>query len=327
MRPAQEISAPQPAAHHGTPAGHACARVLTVAAVQAELRFYTREQDFRERMAAYVAEAMAHQPDLVVFPEDLGTGLVALNAPLAARMHSLRGTMVAVALHDPWAVARAAWSRALSLPRALLLAAARRVRATYVSTFSELARAHQVHICAGSVLLPHEGPRQDAVYNTTFLFGPDGAVLGSTDKVNLIPAEGARGLGLVPGRREQVAVWHTAIGSLGVLICLDAWDRGLASALVEGGARLLVVPSANPKPWTPAEEAERREGLYARVRELGVPGVEAFAVGELAGVHFEGRSWVLAPDAGQPDGVRTLARADSATAPRVIAATVELPAR
>lgn len=327
MRPDQEISAPQPAAHHGTPAGHACARVLTVAAVQAELRFYTREQDFRERMAAYVTEAMAHQPDLVVFPEDLGTGLVALNAPLAARMHSLRGTMVAVALHDPWAVARALFTRSLSLPRALLLAAARRVRATYVSTFSELARAHQVHICAGSVLLPHEGPRQDAVYNTCFLFGPDGAIVGSIDKVSLIPLEGPKGLDVAPGRREDVTVWRTPIGNLGALICLDAWDRELAAALVEAGAQLLVVPSANPARWTPAEEAARREGLYARVRELGVPGVEAFAVGALAGIGFEGRSWVLAPDPAQADGVRIIARADSATAPGVIAATVELPAR
>ncbi len=63
------------------------------------------------------------------------------------------------------------------------------------------------------------------------------------------------------------------------------------------------------------------------MRELGVPGVEAFAVGDLAGLSFEGRSWILTPDPDAPDGVRIPARANSATAPQVIAATVGLPAR
>lgn len=302
-------------------------RRLTVAAVQGEVRAWARQRDFRDGMAAGIDEAMGHHPDLIVFPEDIATGLVALNAPLVARARSLRASMFAVALYDPWAVARAALLRAMSLPRSLLLAAGKRMREAYLATFSELARSHCVHICAGTILLPHEDDLCGRVYNTCFLFGPDGSVLSSADKVNLIAAEGPTGLDLTPGRREQVTVWRTAIGNLGALICLDAWDRGLVAALVEGGAQLLVVPSANPKPWTPAEEEERREGLYARVRELGVPGVEAFAVGTIAGVTFAGQSWILAPDPDAPDGVRTLARADSATAPRVIAATVELPAR
>lgn len=308
-------------------AGPARPRRLTVAAVQAQMRFYTRLDDFRREMHAAVEQAMACEPDLLVFPEDIGTGLIGLNAPLVARMRSLHGSILAVALYDPWAVARALFSRSLSLPRSLLLAAGQRMREAYVTTFSDLARAHGVHLCAGSIVLPPNREGGYAVHNTCFLFGPDGSVLGSVDKVNLIPAEGPVGLDLTPGCREQVTVWRTAVGNLGALICLDAWDTELACSLVAGGAQLLVVPSANPKPWTPAEEAERREGLYARVRELGVPGVEAFAVGTIAGLTFEGQSWILAPDPDAPDGVRTLARADSATAPRVIAATVELPAR
>lgn len=302
-------------------------RRITVAAVQAEMRFYPREADFREQMAACVREAMKHEPDLLVFPEDIATGLVAINAPLLSRARSLRSAMLTVALYDPWVAVRAAFSRTLSLSRALLLAAAPRVRNAFVATFSELARSHQVHICAGSVLLPHEDTPRAAVYNTCFLFGPDGSVLGTTDKVNLIPLEGPAGFDLTPGRRENISVWRTAIGNLGALVCLDAWDVELAARLVEEGAQLLIVPAANPVPWTPEEEAARRQGLYARVRELGVPGVEAFGVGRLAGLDFEGRSWILTPDPDEPDGVRVVARTPDATTAGVVVGAVELPAR
>lgn len=55
-------------------------RRLTVAAVQAEMHFYSRETDFRRQMAACLEQARAYGADLVVFPEDLAAGLVALGA-------------------------------------------------------------------------------------------------------------------------------------------------------------------------------------------------------------------------------------------------------
>ncbi|MGD9496398.1 MAG: carbon-nitrogen hydrolase family protein [Armatimonadota bacterium] len=300
-------------------------RAITVAAVQARLRFYTSEDDFCAAVSEALAQALAHAPDLVVFPEDFGSGLVALNAPLASRARSLPAAIATVALYDPWAALRGLLSRSLSLPRALLLAAAERVRRVYVDTFSDLARRHGLHIAAGSLLLPHEGADDNAVYNTFSLFGPDGAIVGSVDKVNLIPLEAEKGLDLTPGRREDVRVWRTPVGVFGPLICYDAWDVGLARSLLAQGAQLLLVPSANPGPWTAEEQAERRNGMYARVRELGIPGVEAFGVGSFLGLPFEGQSWICAPDAAEPDGVRIIARACSADEPEIVCARVELP--
>ncbi len=302
-------------------------RELTVAAVQAPLRFYTREAQFRKEMARWIEQAMRHDPDLIVLPEDVAVGLVALGAPLTAHSRTLMQAIAAVALRHPGAAMRAMVSRSVSIPRALLLAVADHVRAVYTGTFAELARAYSVYIAAGTVLLPHPGQEDDAVYNTFFLFGPDGAIAGSADKVNLIPLEAEAGLDLTPGNRDDLPVWSTPFATVGPLICYDAWDVELATALVEQGAELLLVPSANPEIWTRDVLAERKEGLFARVHELAVAGVEPFAVGNLAGLPFQGRSWILVPDASAPDGVRIVAHVDSPTRPQVIAATIELPAR
>jgi predicted amidohydrolase len=269
---------------------------------------------------------MSASPDLIVFPEDIGTGLVGLGTEFASEASSLRQAIVAIGIRNIGRALHLLLRPSLSVPRALLLAIADQMREVYVSTFSELSSACDVHIAAGTILLPHEQADDQAVHNTFYLFGPDGEVLETADKVNLIGLEGEDGLDLTPGRDADLTVWHTPIGSLAPVICYDAWDAGLVERMVNAGAQMLIVPAPNPEPWDERVSRERREGMYARVAELGVPGVEAFAVGHLAGMPFEGRSWILVPDPGEPNAVRTLARAQSPTEPEVISATVPLPA-
>jgi predicted amidohydrolase len=200
------------------------------------------------------------------------------------------------------------------------------MRDVYISTFADIARDYHVHIAAGTTLLPRGDQDATAVYNRFFLFGPDGSVLDTADKVNLIDLEAEGGIDLSAGRREDLTVWHTEIGSFAPVICYDAWDAPLVEKLVAEGAQMLLVPSANPEPWHGHVAAERREGMYARVSELQVPGVEVFAVGDLAGLKFEGRSWILEPDATGSDGVCIRAQARTATESEIISATVRLPA-
>ncbi len=295
---------------------------VTVAAVQSRIGLSADAVDFRRQMARQVEGALAHAPDLIVFPEYIGTGLVALGSHRAEQADSFDGAMLQVALSNIRRVIRPLLKR-MPLSCALLTAMSAQMREVYVEVFSELAATHRVFIAAGSIVLPHEGDDSGRVYNTFHLFGPDGAVLDTADKVNLIDMEAARGLHLTPGAREDMSVWRTPIGSFAPLICLDAWDTELAARLVADGAQMLLVPSADLAPWN---EAERREGMFSRVRELGVPGVEAFAVGRLAGIAFEGRSWILTPDASASDGVRIVAQAGAVTEPGIVGATVELAA-
>jgi predicted amidohydrolase len=300
-------------------------RSVTVAAVQGRIRFFGEAADFRRQVSLDVERAMQADPDLILFPEDIGTGLVALGTPSASRARSLSGAMLAIGLRNIHRVLPMLARPSVSGPRALLLALADRMREVYVGTFSDLAADAGVHIAAGTALLPRTGSGQQHVHNTFFLFGPDGAIAGTADKVNLIGLEADGGLDLTPGASERLTVWHTPIGCFAPVICYDAWDEKLVRSLVAQGAQMLLVPAANPEPWDDRVIAERHEGMYSRVREFGVPGVEAFGVGELAGLHFEGRSWIVAPAPDAPDGIRVLARAESASRPEVISATVTLP--
>lgn len=300
-------------------------RAITVAAVQSRMRFFTEVGEFRRQITADVHRAMRSSPDLIVFPEDIGTGLVGLGTDFVRRATSLRQAIVAIGLRNIHRALHLLLRPSLSVPRALLLALAERMREAYVGIFSELAAASGAFIAAGTALLPRESGPDGRVYNTFFLFGPDGAILGTAEKVNLIDLEAGAGLDLTPGSRDQLCVWRTPIGNFAPVICYDAWDAPLVGRLVADGAQMLLVPSANPEPWSESVLRDRREGMYARVRTLGVPGAEPFAVGSLAGLVFEGRSWIIAPDPAEPGGVRVLARAQSADEPEVISATVDLP--
>ena len=176
---------------------------IRIAAVQSGLRFFSNEKQFRRQIALDCERAMAHAPDLIVFPEDVGTGLAALGTGFACRAGSLQQAMIAIALRNLRAILPVLIRRQHSLPRALLLAMAERMREVYISTFSELAAEHHVHMAAGTTLLPHVNEDSGRVYNTFFLFGPSGSVIATADKVNLIDLEADKGLDICAGAAGQ----------------------------------------------------------------------------------------------------------------------------
>lgn len=305
------------------------ARAIRIACAQTNIKFYVSEREFREHIASRLAAAMQGNPDLIVFPEHIGTGLVALGAsPSVQAAQSLEEVMPALLEVCGEKVQRVMARAQVSVRRALLIAQAGVMHRVYCETFSGLAREHAVHLASGTIALPHEKEGTgSSVYNTFFLFGPQGTLLGTAHKVDLIPLELEEGLDLTAADAGSLKPWQTALGSFGPVVCADGWDRELVSSLVHRGARLLLNPSANPEPWTPAVAADRQEGLFARVRECGVPGVECFAVGTLAGLRFEGVSRVLVPDPRAPAGVTILAQARTPTEEEIVFADVELPAQ
>lgn len=309
---------------HGPQTATPPARSLALAAIQTELRFYASGAQFRDHLAPLVRRAAAHAVDLIVLPEDVGTGLLTLGVAEPRPTFASMAQAMAAVRDTPDQRARALIAEGVPAITALMLAQAPAVREVYVGTFSALARETGRHIAAGTVLLPHGGGRPHAVYNTAFLFGPGGEIVATADKVNLIPLE-SEGLLLTPGAREALVPWHTPLGALGPVICADAWDAELVAGLVEQGAELLLCPSANPEPWTEAMRQDRLQGLHARVAELAVPGVECFGVGAIAELGFEGRSWIIAPDG--RGGVDVLAQAPDAVGESIVTATVALPAR
>ncbi|MFI5363991.1 MAG: nitrilase-related carbon-nitrogen hydrolase [Candidatus Binatia bacterium] len=86
------------------------------------------------------------------------------------------------------------------------------------------------------------------VYNTAFLWGPDGQLIGTTRKVNLTAPESDL-LNLSNGALDDVQVFDTPAGRLGIAISLDAFTSEYVHQLDDLGATLVLQPDANSQLW------------------------------------------------------------------------------
>ncbi len=164
-----------------------------------------------------------------------------------------------------------------------------------------LARREGVHLCAG--LVEASGEQR---FNAAVLFSPDGDLLLHHRKIHEL--DFAHDL---YSRGGRLAVAHTPFGTVGVMICADAFAPGesISRTLALIGAQIIVSPCA----WAvPASHDQAREpygalwrDCYGRVaRECGIwiagaSNVGAVIAGEWAGRKCIGCSLVVGPD-GEP---------------------------
>lgn len=120
---------------------------------------------------------------------------------------------------------------------------------------SEMARKSKVWLFGGSI---PERDEEGKVYNTCFVFDPEGKQVGKHRKVHLfdIDIKGGQRFKesdtLTAGR--DLCLIDTPYGKIGVMICFDVRFAEWASLLAEAGAVLLIVPGAfnmttGPKHW------------------------------------------------------------------------------
>jgi len=198
------------------------------------------------------------------------------------------------------------------------------------SVFGPLARTHEAYVVAGSYLRLHP---DGELTNASLLFGPDGRLLATTDKVNLIVGteDGARGgLGLARGD-SNIPIVLTSLGRVATLIGYDAFrvshtphERFVAVPPLlaqRGGVDIVANPAGNPWSWTTrwkyAAEGSTltraqqwdTEGLSGSLRlgQFARYGVTAHLVGQVLDLTFEGVSEIVEQAEGQ---VRVLARAE-----------------
>jgi deaminated glutathione amidase len=131
----------------------------------------------------------------------------------------------------------------------------------------ELARTHGVHLHLGSLAVALEDGR---FANRSVLFGPDGEVVASYDKIHLFDAD-------VPGdkgyresatyRGGDTAVVARAAGfGLGFSVCYDVRFPALYAALADAGAEVIAIPAAFT---VPTGRAHWETLLRARAIETG----------------------------------------------------------
>lgn len=218
-------------------------------------RHYQSPDRLRAHLGAYVAEArnagQLGEGSIVVFPEHVGTWLVAARAPHASfTANSTTGAMTHLILANPvpFALALARSPEDDRLAAAVFRMRAASMARDYQSVFSGLAREYQTTIVAGSIVLPNpsviEGeirPGEGPLYNVSAVFGPDGQVHDElVRKLHPIPDEAGFTAAASP---QDIPVFHTPAGRLGVLICADSWHPDAYAPLTENRADFIAVPA------------------------------------------------------------------------------------
>ena len=112
---------------------------------------------------------------------------------------------------------------------------------------SNLAAECGVTLLVGSVAERCDDTR---AYNTSLLFGPDGALLASYRKMHLFDVDLSASGGVcfkesdTTGRGKDLVVADTEVGRVGLSICFDLRFPEVYRALCDQGATILAVPSA-----------------------------------------------------------------------------------
>jgi len=182
------------------------------------------------------------------------------------------------------------------------------------------ARRHGVYVCAG--LIEKEGSR---VFNAGVLIGPDGSLLLHYRKINELEIGHEY---YSPGDRLRVV--ETPVGTLGLMICADAFAPGqvISRTLAMMGAHVILSPCA----WAvPAAHDNFREpygqlwrdnyGPVARDFRIWIAGVSN--VGTIDAGPWEGRKCIGCSLLVGPSGQQVLMGPYGDTADTILYAEIE----
>ncbi len=215
---------------------------------------YSSPLSFYWKAERYLHEAQTHgllgQKTVVVFPEYIGTWLVVGGEKRGVYTSpTVGGAMKLMAASNPVALVRSVTAAKGSdkLRDALFRMEGERMSDWYETIFGNLAREFKVIIIAGSIILPSpkivdgrleigDGP----LYNVSVVYGPDGKALGLVTKA--FPTKDEQKF-ISAGRVEDLPVFDTPAGKLGVLICADAWFPQSYEVMKRKGASIVVSPS------------------------------------------------------------------------------------
>lgn len=133
---------------------------------------------------------------------------------------------------------------------------------------SQLAGHHGIHLHGGSFV----ERRQGNLYNTSVLFGPDGATVAEYSKIHLFGYGSREPDVLTPGTSATVV--DTDLGRVGLAVCYDLRFPELFREMTDRGAELVLVASAWPHPrvqaWSILAAARAIENQVFLVAANGV---------------------------------------------------------
>lgn len=160
------------------------------------------------------------------------------------------------------------------------------VRRIFETTGSELAKRFGVYLMPGTAIIADKAGR---LYNTAYLFGPDGALIGTQRKMHKAMMEKNWDWLSVGG---EVGVFDLPFGKLAMPVCMDHtyWETTRVAGL--RGADILLDFSAEENG---NEFYMAMRGVAARIQESYAYGAQAYCVTKLFGLNFCGPSHIVAP--------------------------------
>jgi len=279
---------------------------VKVACVQQKARIYPDEDSFRERIYFFVKEAAKQNCSLITFPEGVG----AMLAPQFMPRPLVKVLMIAYNEEEGVSAVRAKGKALLGrfldkVTAGQDLAATfnetlkkqgHMLRKSYLRVFSAAAREHNMYVVGGSAYIPDE--KTSRIVNASYLFGPDGEVLGYQNKAHLYIEDTH-----ICESGDEIRVFATDFGKIGITICYEGMFPEIPRIMVLKGAKALINVSACPGE---ACFAKIRAGAWSRVQDNQVFGLHSCLVGrnDLSKeftANYVGRSSILAPLDYTPD--------------------------
>jgi predicted amidohydrolase len=215
---------------------------VRIAAAAYPIDFLRDWKTYAAKIARWVEDAAAAGAKLLVFPEYFSMELASLFS------EDVYGSL----------------SAQLASMQALL--------PDFTALFAELAQKYRVTICAGSFPVRVDN---GTYRNRAYLFHPDGRH-EHQEKVQMTRFENEQWL--IEGSND-VRVFDSELGRIGIAICYDAEFPLIARRMVESGADMILVPSCTD---TLAGYWRVRIGCQARALENQCYVVQASTVGDAA---------------------------------------------
>jgi len=227
------------------------------------------------RLMDMVGPDLAAHDNLVVFGEDVGLPAAFLGsrgAQARAASGALEAFVAVAVAYEPILDHYRAKYPAVSFNRQISLALTDTMARAFFGAFPPLAKERGVYLSACTLLpklVTSEEPEDielfgdpdvedepfvylaagPEVYNVCYLWGPDGAEIGSSRKVNLVSLEGPEMLDLAPESLENVVAYDLPFGRVAIAISLDAFKPAYVGHLNALGAEIVLQNDANPGRW------------------------------------------------------------------------------
>ena len=110
------------------------------------------------------------------------------------------------------------------------------VQGEWLEPFQEVARRHRMGICFSAY--ERAGEHGEILYNTAFLLGQDGELIGTYRKVHLALGEARNGV----AAGHEFPVYDFQGINVGMLICMDSTPLESSRILARKGAELMLMP-------------------------------------------------------------------------------------